>query len=476
MSPRIHVADPLRAQGTRRFARPYPLTKPEWATTTQEELVAQAVQLSKTGLSAAQVGLNLRDAYGVPSARAVTGKRLGVLLRESGISPEIPDDLQALLKRIVHMQRHLETHPKDLSNQRGLSLMESRNPPARPLLPATQADPRNVAVHGRRGSTPGGVMPSGPDGFVSDPHYSAEFERARALLLAHPRRWRISIATDGNGIAARIMPPSGRSSVSAIRRKRPRSLGSSATASRPFSAARAGPVLVVDTGASWLDLFAEHRAPVVVLDHHKYPGVPNPPPLPEHVAFVNPLDWGVDGMNELCAATLTWLYTVFLDPLNWDNAAWGLSGAIADRQHVGGFRGLNGVLVQEALRRSLVVRRPGSPSSARASARRCRAASTRSCGISPDARPPCPSSSTGSGSNPAPGRPSKLTEGSNPGRDGAGGGTSPTLLAGPRVRGRTGRCCSRPPGRAPDRTTRRPGRALGPSGGRPPRPTGHSDL
>jgi small subunit ribosomal protein S15 len=106
--------------------RPYPLTKPEWVTTTPEELVTQAVQLSKTGLSSAQVGLHLRDGYGVPSARAVTGKRLGALLRDSGISPEIPDDLQALLKRVVHLQRHLETHPKDLSNQRGLSLMESR--------------------------------------------------------------------------------------------------------------------------------------------------------------------------------------------------------------------------------------------------------------------------------------------------------------------------------------------------------------
>jgi small subunit ribosomal protein S15 len=106
--------------------RPYPLTKPAWVTVTQEELVTQAVQLSKTGLSAAQVGLNLRDSFGVPSARAVTGKRLGALLKESGAAPEIPDDLQALLKRVVHLQRHLETHPKDLSNRRGLSLMESR--------------------------------------------------------------------------------------------------------------------------------------------------------------------------------------------------------------------------------------------------------------------------------------------------------------------------------------------------------------
>jgi small subunit ribosomal protein S15 len=102
------------------------VTKPEWVTVTSEELVGQAIQLSKSGRSAAQIGQQLRDSMGVPSARSVTGKRLEVLLSEAGIRPEIPDDLQALLKRVVHLQRHLETHPKDLANRRGLSLMESR--------------------------------------------------------------------------------------------------------------------------------------------------------------------------------------------------------------------------------------------------------------------------------------------------------------------------------------------------------------
>jgi RecJ-like exonuclease len=201
-------------------------------------------------------------------------------------------------------------------------------------------------------------MPSGPDGFVSDPHYTQEFERARALLLAHPRRWRIIYHYDGDGIAAassairafqRLGYPASATALTGIERDRVTAL---LTATK-------GPVLVVDTGASLLDVFSQHSAPVVVLDHHKYPGVPHPPPLPAHVAFVNPLDWGVDGMSELCASTLTWLFTVFLDPINWDNAPWGLSGAIADRQHVGGFKGLNALLVDEAVRRSLVVRRPG---------------------------------------------------------------------------------------------------------------------
>ncbi len=203
-------------------------------------------------------------------------------------------------------------------------------------------------------------MASGPDGFVHHPRYLEEFGRARGLLLGHPQRWRVIYHYDGDGVAgascalralARLGYPAQATSLVGVEREKIAAL----------LKATPGPVLVTDTGASWLDLFAQHPHPVIVLDHHRYPGVPDPPPLPEHVAFVNPLDWGVDGMREMCAATLTWLFTVFLDPANWDNAAWGLSGAIHDRQHVGGFLGLNGTLVDEAVRRSLVVRRRGLP-------------------------------------------------------------------------------------------------------------------
>ena len=201
-------------------------------------------------------------------------------------------------------------------------------------------------------------MPSGPDSFVSDPRYRAEFEKARGLVLAHPGRWRIIYHYDADGIAsatsalrafARLGYPAQATALAGVERERMDEL----------LRATAGPVLVVDTGANWLDLYPRHPHPVVVLDHHKYPEAPNPPDLPEHVAFVDPLDWGVDGMVEMCAATLTWLFTVFLDPVNWDNAAWGLSGAIGDRQHVGGFQGLNAKLVDEGILRSQIVRRAG---------------------------------------------------------------------------------------------------------------------
>ncbi|MHB8351910.1 MAG: 30S ribosomal protein S15 [Thermoplasmata archaeon] len=106
--------------------RPYPLTKPTWVTLDPEEITETVVKLSKTGLSTGQVGTVLRDTYGIPSVRSVTGRRLTAVLREQGIQPELPEDLQALLKRVVHLQRHLKQHPYDNSNRRGLALMESR--------------------------------------------------------------------------------------------------------------------------------------------------------------------------------------------------------------------------------------------------------------------------------------------------------------------------------------------------------------
>lgn len=106
--------------------KPYPLRPPAFATLDKAEVIEEATRLAKTGLSPAQVGTILRDSHGVPSVRAVTGERMAPLLAAQGIKPDLPEDLQALLKRVVHLQRHLQGHKKDLANRRGLNLMEAR--------------------------------------------------------------------------------------------------------------------------------------------------------------------------------------------------------------------------------------------------------------------------------------------------------------------------------------------------------------
>ena len=106
--------------------KPYPVRPPAFATLDKTEVIEEAVRLAKTGIPSAQVGLILRDSHGVPSVRAVTGERMTPLLAGQGVKPDLPEDLQALLKRVVHLQRHLGVHKKDLANRRGLNLMEAR--------------------------------------------------------------------------------------------------------------------------------------------------------------------------------------------------------------------------------------------------------------------------------------------------------------------------------------------------------------
>jgi ribosomal protein S15P/S13E len=99
---------------------------PQWVPLDKEEVVEEAVKLARGGASPAQVGAALRDTHGVPSVRLVTGRNMREILKEQGVLPQLPEDLQHLLKRVVHLQRHLAKHPSDLHNKRGLTLIESR--------------------------------------------------------------------------------------------------------------------------------------------------------------------------------------------------------------------------------------------------------------------------------------------------------------------------------------------------------------
>ena len=72
------------------------------------------------------IGIILRDQCGIPLAKPILGKKITKVLEEKGLAPEIPEDLQALIRRALRIRRHLETHRKDLHSRRGLQLIESK--------------------------------------------------------------------------------------------------------------------------------------------------------------------------------------------------------------------------------------------------------------------------------------------------------------------------------------------------------------
>lgn len=99
---------------------------PTWVEYTAEEVEGLVVSLAKQGYSSAMIGTILRDQYGIPSVKLITGKKITKILEENNLAPQIPEDLMALIKKAVNLRKHLEQHPKDLHSRRGLQLVESK--------------------------------------------------------------------------------------------------------------------------------------------------------------------------------------------------------------------------------------------------------------------------------------------------------------------------------------------------------------
>lgn len=72
------------------------------------------------------IGVLMRDRYGVPLVKSVTGKSIGELLRNAQQAGGLPEDLSALLKKADGLRRHLEKNRKDYVNKRSLAMIESK--------------------------------------------------------------------------------------------------------------------------------------------------------------------------------------------------------------------------------------------------------------------------------------------------------------------------------------------------------------
>jgi len=88
-----------------------------------EELI---VQLSNQGMNPAQIGLALRDQYGIPSVKAATQKRVNQILSEKKLATDIPIDMLNLIERSVALQKHMTGNKKDYSAQRGYRITVSK--------------------------------------------------------------------------------------------------------------------------------------------------------------------------------------------------------------------------------------------------------------------------------------------------------------------------------------------------------------
>jgi small subunit ribosomal protein S15 len=115
-----------KIKGSSHSIRPIESGAPKWVKISAEEAESTILDLAKRGVSQSQIGITLRDQYGVPLARQVTNKKIGRTLSEKGAAPELPEDIFNLMKHAGTIRGHMEEHPKDMSSKRGLQLIESK--------------------------------------------------------------------------------------------------------------------------------------------------------------------------------------------------------------------------------------------------------------------------------------------------------------------------------------------------------------
>jgi len=100
--------------------------KAGWVEYSTEEIEEIILKLRKEGKSASVIGVILRDQYGIPDVKSVTGMKITHILDKHGQTEEYPEDLMNLIRKAVNIRDHLSENPKDLHTKRGLQLVESR--------------------------------------------------------------------------------------------------------------------------------------------------------------------------------------------------------------------------------------------------------------------------------------------------------------------------------------------------------------
>lgn len=115
-----------RAKGKAGSTKPSKRAIPSWVRYKGKEVEILVQKLGKEGHTSSEIGTILRDSYGIPDVRTITSKTITQILSEKGMTPKVPEDLLALMKRFLQIKKHLELNKHDQPAVRGLTITESK--------------------------------------------------------------------------------------------------------------------------------------------------------------------------------------------------------------------------------------------------------------------------------------------------------------------------------------------------------------
>ena len=115
-----------RKRGKHGSKKPAKKTAPSWIRYKAKEVELLIAKLAKEGKTTAQIGILLRDTYGIPNVLALCGKSISATLKEKKMLQEVPEDLTTLFKKYAAIRKHLDANRHDETAARGLHLTESK--------------------------------------------------------------------------------------------------------------------------------------------------------------------------------------------------------------------------------------------------------------------------------------------------------------------------------------------------------------
>ncbi len=119
---RMHTKDKGKSGST----HPASKESPTWVELSEDEIREKIKEMRDEGKSPSHIGRTLRDEYGVPDVKAVTGEKITKILEKQEKGLEYPEDLMNLMRKAVRIRKHLKKGKKDNKNKRSLRLTESK--------------------------------------------------------------------------------------------------------------------------------------------------------------------------------------------------------------------------------------------------------------------------------------------------------------------------------------------------------------
>lgn len=115
-----------RKKGKSGSKKPVKKIKPVWLRYGSKETEQLVIKLAKSGKTSSEIGIILRDTYGVPSVSVITTKKITKIMDDNKLTPNLPDELTALIKKEIAIMKHLDANKKDMTAKRGLMLTDSK--------------------------------------------------------------------------------------------------------------------------------------------------------------------------------------------------------------------------------------------------------------------------------------------------------------------------------------------------------------